>query len=469
MSDALHYLDPNIEATHRNPALPLLFSLLRSWGLVDSFLIVIGLLTIGFYAAAYYLLRAFFDRGTSRLTVLWFFFVFRIHNFFDYILSDPWCLLSITLGLGFLVRAVNQPAMLLGAAAAFGLAMNFQFAPAFASPALLWFLFFGVGIRRLKENKLISIWSVTLFLLLALPQFIYKWVEFGSPLYSHVIHFPLIRPHLFGLPFYALNFFAFLGWPLALVVLWGFRTSFNSRNADWQLIHLYGLCMFVFWIVCYLWLDVRFLLYLVPSWIIYAGKGIESLNLLSRLSLRGKTVLQKTAIFVAIYFGISMAAVKVIAFESAVLPITPQLNIRFSSVPISEWGVATLTLDKVTTEHFDSFETLFNLSPHFTFYRGFVRAPRAQSDEFVGDVLAMAESLKSQTTSLEQIGLCGDLSSVFETKMKIHFTIARNVGGCDLANKYWIARNQSVPDITKSNHGYDVEWRGSELSLLKAK
>lgn len=469
MSDGLHYLDRNIDATHRNPALPLIFSLLRTLGLVDSYMVIIGLLTVGFYASAYFLLRAFFDRPTSRLTVLWFFFVFRIHNFFDYVLSDPWCLTLITLGLGFLVRAAKQPRMLPAAAVAFGLAMNFQFAPAFASPALVWFLLIGIGIKNLREHRWISIASVTLFLLLVLPQFIYKWIAFGSPLYSHVIHFPLIRVHLFGLPFYAVNFFSFLGWPLAAIVLWGFSKSFNNRDPDWQLIHFYGLCMFIFWIVCYLWLDVRFLLYLIPAWLIYAAKGIDALGLLRRLSLKGKTILQKSAIIIGVYFAISMAGIKVIAFESTVLPITPQLNLRFSATPITEWNVSTLTLDKILTEHFDNDDTLMNFNHYSGFYRGFARGPKAQSGEFVRDVLAMAKTLEKETTSSERIGLCGDLWSVFETKMKIHFTIARNIGGCGSANKYWIVRNPSVKELLDANPGFNVTWQGSELSLLKAK
>jgi len=468
ISDGLHYLDKSIEATHRNPALPLIFAFLRTWGLVDSFPIIIGLLTFAFYASAYFLVRAFFSPAVSRLTVLWFFFVFRIHNFFDYVLADPWCLVLITAGLGCLVRASKQPKMLLGAAATFGLAMNFQFAPAFSAPALLWFLVTGIGVKTIREHKLVSVWSVILFLLLSLPQFAYKWIAFGSPFYSHVIHFPLIRVHLFGLPYYAVNFFSFLGWPLAVVVLYGFGRSFNARQANWQLVHFYGLCMFLFWIVCYLWLDVRFLLYLVPAWLIYAAKGVDALCLLRRLTLKGKTILQKSAIIVGVYFAISMAGIKVIAFESTVLPITPQLNVRFSSTPISEWRVTTLTFDKISTEHYDTYGTLFNLSEYYEFYRKLSKSPRSQSDDFVQDVITLADSIRQSTSSQDRIGLCDDLKSVFETKMKIHFTITRNIGDCESKNKIWIARNQVVADLLKKTPSYKVQWRGSELTLLVA-
>jgi hypothetical protein len=466
ISDGLHYLDRNIEAIHRNPALPLIFAFLRSYELTDFFPILMGLLTFAFYVSAYFLARAFFSPGICRLVVLWFFFVFRIHNFFDYVLSDPWCLVLMTTGLGCLVRVEKEPKMLLGAAVSFGLAMNFQFAPAFAAPALFWFLFNGIGIKTLKLNKAMSVCSVAVFLLLVLPQFVYKWIAFGSPLYSHVTQFPLIRVHLFGIPFYAINFFAFLGWPLALTVMYGFKKAFNSRQAEWELMHAYSLCMFFFWVICYLWLDVRFLLYLIPGWIVYAGKGIESLDLLRRLSFRGKTILQRVAILVAIYFGASMAAVRMPAFESTVLPLTPQLNVRFSSKPISEWGVSTLTIDRLTTEHFDTYETLFNFSDYYEFYRQLAKAPRGQSNEFVRDVLILAQKIAETSSSKDRIGLCEDLESVFEIKMKIHFTIARNFGKCDLKNKFWIARNKTIDKLLKENPSYAVTWRGDELSLM---
>jgi hypothetical protein len=200
ITDGLHYLDRNIEITHRNPALPILFALLRVVGMVDYYPYFIAFVTVSFSAAAYWLIRAMFSPAVARLTVLWFFFVFRIHNFFDYVLSDPWCLVLVTLGLGSLLRSAKDPRYLLAAAASFGMALNFQFTPAFTAPALIWYVIRGIGWQKLLANRRVVIWSVFVFLLLALPQFLYKWIAFGSPLYSHVIHFPLLRVHLFGLP-----------------------------------------------------------------------------------------------------------------------------------------------------------------------------------------------------------------------------------------------------------------------------
>ena len=171
------------------------------------------------------------------------------------------------------------------------------------------------------------------------------------------------------------------------------------------------------------------------------------MDLLNFLSFRNKTLIHRIAVVLTMYLGLSLSAFKTIAFESSILPVTPQTVIRFSSMPISEWQVAALTLDKISTEYTDSLDTLLNIPRHFNFYRNFSRAPRDHSADFINDLRALAGILVDKSTSKDKIGLCGDLKSVFETKMKIHFTIARNIGDCEMTNKLWIARNKSVEEL----------------------
>ncbi len=463
--DGLHYLDRNIGATHRNPALPLTFAALRYFDLVDYYPWIIALLTISFYASAYLLVRQLFSRAVTLLTVVWFFFVFRIHNFFDFVLADPWCLTLINVGLSALLRSETNPKMLLFSAAAFGLSLSYQFAPVFCSPALIWFVFRGIGLSRLAEKKVVIFFSILIFLILFLLQFIYKWIVLGNPFYVGVTHFNLVRPHLMGVVYYAVNFVAFLGWPLALVVISGIKSSLNYRTSQWLLIHLYSICMLVFWVFFYLWLDVRFLLYLLPGLLVYAARGVECLNLLTRISPFGKNPIQKSMIFIGVYLAISMASFKTVAFEAALLPILPQVAIRFSTKTLGKWNLTTITTEKINTEV--NLTTDATLSPisYFQFYQTMARAPRTHSVAFIDDMLVISKIISEKTTSSDRIGLCDDLFSDHPKKMRIHFTLARNVEDCSLSTEYWIVNNHSLSNIELSK-SQTVAWSGRELSLV---
>ena len=463
ITDGLHYLNRSLEASHRNPLLPITFMLLGKLGLVDLYPLLIACVTIAVYGSCYWFLRAFFYPSVTRLTILWFFFVFRIHNFFDFVLADPWCLTCVVFGFGCLVRLKRDPRYLLGAAGAFGLALNYQFAPVFMSPALLWYLTRYLRGINFVEIRGLLVKATILFLVLALPQFIYKWIAFGSPLYSHIIHFPLIRLHLFGLPYYTLNFVAFLGWPLAACVTVGWFKCVHERRAEWELVNLSWFCMFFFWILMYLWLDVRFMLYLVPFWMIYAGRTVQVFNVQNWLSWRGKGAFQCVLIVFAIYFGVGMALYPVGAFEGSLLPLTPQTALRFSSTPISIWGVGALTFDKITTEYQDTDTTLFPINAYRKFYKGASKADSAATTEYLEELRAIAAKL-SESEWTERVALCGAIGETHESRLRTYYTVQRNIRPCDVGGTFVIA-NRAVAAPANTDGSRDLLFDGKELRL----
>lgn len=465
ISDSLHYLDSNIEAIHRNPALPLTFAFLRLLGLVDLYPFVIAGLTVSLFLSGYWLMRAFVEPPAARLATLCFFLVFRIHNFFDYILADPWCVVLITLGLSTLLRARQCPRHLIFAAGFFGASLNYQYAAAFASPALIWFLLAGLGFDWLKKNWLIALGGCLVFLGFATPQFIYKWIKFGSPFYSKVVHFELLNPHAYGLFHYFVNFFAFIGWPLAIAVTIGGLSTFRDKKSEFFLMHFYLGCMFIFWVILYLWLDVRFFLYFLPVWFVYLAVGIERLNLISKLSLRSRTNLQRLAIVLFLYSSAFMSSVQFTAFESTVLPLMPGLNLRFSTNEVSDFKVAANTLDDIKLEYEDTRNAFFRFPDFFQFYRRASNRPKHYSDEFFRDLKVITDELKSRTDSTIRVGLCGDLAHIFENKMRIFDTIARNVEVCSEASAYVILLKRDFNQGAMTDQ-FTPLYQGSELVLL---
>ena len=462
IGDSLFYLNRHINVTQRNPLLPLTFALLRSFDAVEIFPWILGLLTFSFYVSLYWLGRAFLKPNSARIMILWFFLVFRIHAFFDFILADPWALTTITFGLGCLVRVRENPRYLIGAAGFFGLSLNYQFAAGFMSPALIWFILGGLGLEWCRSHLKVIAAAGLLFLALATPQFIYKWIVFGTPLYSHVIHFPLIRFHLFGLPGYFIGFFAFLGWPLALVVSAGLRRAVTQRSPEWQLIHLSATCMFVFWILCYLWLDIRFLLYLVPMWAVYAGYAIEVFDFEKRLSFFGKTPFQRVLIVFAIYFGLSLSAIKAGAFDGSGLALTPETTIRFSSSPLTVWQVPVMNFHDLTTEYSDADSSLFTVIKYQRYYR---KAGYDEEQKIFGDeAREVGKIVRQKTISTDNVGVRGDLMDVFESKMKIFNTVERNLSPCDGGVKYCVVRKKEAGLL---NAEWTVIWSGSKLILAE--
>lgn len=462
ISDSLYYLNRHINITQRNPLLPITFAVLRSFDAVEIFPWILGLLTFLFYVSLYWLSRAFLKPSTARLTILWFFFVFRIHAFFDFILADPWAITTITFGLACLVRVRQNPRFLVGAAAFFGLSLNYQFAAGFMSPALIWFVLAGLGLDWCRSHRIVLVTAGILFLALALPQFISKWIAFGSPLYSHVIHFPLIRFHLFGLPGYFVGFFAFLGWPLALVVAAGLKRASRQRSPEWQLIHLSAACMFVFWILCYLWLDIRFLLYLVPMWVVYAGYAIETFKFETRLSFVGKTPFQRLLIIAGIYFGISLSAIKAGAFDGSGLALTPETTLRFSSSPLTQWGVPVLNFHNFTTEYSDADSSRFTALKYQRFYR---KTEYDKEQKLIGDEAHdIGKMVREQTTPTERVGLAGELASDFYSKMRLFNTIERNTAACSFETKYCVVRKTEINLLDST---WTPVWSGQKLILTE--
>jgi hypothetical protein len=466
ITDSLHYLDPIIEITHRNPALPLTFAVLKLAGQVDLYPWILAFIMIGFFASSYWLLIEFVSRKVANITILAFFFVFRIHNFFDYVLADPWCLLFITIGMGSLVRANRSSKYLYGAAVAFGVSLNYQYAAAFAAPAFIWFLFSSFGVEKIWRKRTTIIACTLIFIPLFSAQFGYKW-WYGH--YSKVNHSAMLQFHFFGIPFYTLNFFAFLGWPLACMVLFGFYRSICDRAPKMKMVHLYLLCMTIFWVFIYIWLDVRFFLYFLPAWMIYVGIAIDGLKIADGWHALGGLRARRLLTVIFLIFGISVSSEQFGAFEADALPIMPTVNMRFGRALVPGSDTERLNPTSFAVEIRKNPERTLDLFSYFEFYRYPRRATLQYSPELLIDIKKIGSYLRENTLNSERIGLCGDLIKIFENKMRVLDTIARNVDDCREDDSYSILLPQDLknrPDLTRDRI---LIYQGQELTLAGPK
>lgn len=468
MTDSLHYSNNYVDVTQRNPAIPLVFAVLRLLNIVDFFPAILCLLTWLFYFGCYRFTREFVGVTAATFATFVFIFVFKLHNFFDFILADPWTITLIVFSIRELLVSGRDERHLRLFALYLGLSVNFQFTPAFLAPAFIWYFtrpeIFKFWINR--PNILLQ--SCAIFLCLAFPQFIYKWIHFGNPLYSHVIHFPLVEFHLFGLVYYALNFLAWLGFPLACFVIWGFTSTFKSKETKIQFVHMLFTCMFVFWVLFYTWLDTRFLIYLFPFWFVYFAILAEKIDLVAFFSWKKKSIPEIIWITLFGLFILSMASHKTSAFDGGSLQLSPQNVLKFDGRPIGKHRSSATIVDGVKSENYDDSMSLTTIISYFKFYRQTKGWQSGLGEGFVADARNIGLLLETnKIIAPEKLSVCSGLSDVHETKHRLFWMIKMNFVECDSTQRFHLLRISDLNAFLATHPAYVVEFSGSELALVK--
>ncbi|RJP74840.1 MAG: hypothetical protein C4522_22280 [Desulfobacteraceae bacterium] len=338
ISDALLYAGYNIDISYRNPGLPILIALLMKIGFPNLLPVLSQLLLVVFFIYLTCFLRRYFEDGIVAVTILFFFFNFSIQTFFDYVLADQWAVTLQLIAIYYLSGVKENRLYLIPFVIFASLSFLFQFAVGFLLPAFVIYFIFECRhvIRNEKRFYALSFVTVCLALAIIAPNLIYKWIRFGTPFYSQVNPFQLVQFHLFGIPYYGINYVSFFGLPVAVFSIYGMFTSLAKRDI-WILIHIGVLSSFLFWILFYTWLDVRFLLYFLPFLPFYFANGLKKSGLI--VFVKGYESGKKNAAIAAILVFCTLYGLhdKKNPFERSRLPILPFLIVTFPTEPVSKW------------------------------------------------------------------------------------------------------------------------------------
>src|SRR5438128_1222381 len=345
--DADFYAGRDVTTAFRNPGLPLVIALLGKVGATRYLpLLTTALLAIFVLYLALLLMRERYRPWVVAVTVLLVFFNYTLQTTFDFVLADQWAMTLQLAAIYHLRRAKDDLRHLFAFVIMAALSFHFQYAIAWLTPAFLycWFVEIRPADGPLRHADRIALAAVALGLVLVAPPFLYKWKHVGDPLFSKVTQFGLVRPHFFGMPYYAVNLLAYFGLPAAVVAVYGFFRSLG-RSGFAGFMSLCFLCWAAFWVFLYSWLDSRFILYAVPFVAVALAEGLERIDVPALMSFRTQTLprallgcaLVPMALLYSLYDRGS-------PFAAQLLPITPQNALAFGVVPITTWE-ANVTID----------------------------------------------------------------------------------------------------------------------------
>jgi hypothetical protein len=351
--EGLHLRGQDVTTWGRNPGFPAIIALLDAAYAAHLLPLVHVVLLAVFLFLCFRLAGFHASKGAAALAALIIGFGYSTQAFFDYVLADPWAITFLTAALVALEDAPSRPARVLAAALFAAFSFLCQYAIAFALPGLALFVWLRVlspaGNRR---ARLSVVMGAVLGIILVGPIFVYKWKRYGDPLWSAVVHFPLVRPHLFGLPTYAVAALEFLGIPAALAAAVGLVSAL--RNPGRHLLPLLVLLGFsAFWILLYVWLDPRFLLYLLPSGAVFLALGIDRLGVPAALA-SPEGITRRLIAALGVVLALLLAGYpRPNPFEISRLALTPRTALVLGTRQITRW-VGNWSIDwaqRVRLEH----------------------------------------------------------------------------------------------------------------------
>lgn len=240
---------------------------------------------------------------------------YSVQQFSLLILSDYYALAFVALATVWILR--KKFALSSAALAVSALFQNFAF---FLYP--LWFVAIAYYLRPQLRQRRLKQFLIALVPLVAiqLPWLIYKFVTFGSPLFSRSDQFALLRPNLNSMGFYLVNGYSLFGLVAVLAVL-GYIWKRPRFTRPILFLAANLVIAGLFWLVVYEWNDRRFLLYLLPF--IYPLFGYGLLQLFP-----GRVKLWQPLLLVLLAFPsfISLGS----ALRYNYLPLTPWQGVEFS-------------------------------------------------------------------------------------------------------------------------------------------
>lgn len=429
--DGLHYRGEDVTTAWRNPALPLLMALLTTLHL-DRFLPALQAALLGVLLWQLgWLLRRTFSHAVVALTLLLLFFGYSLQTFFDWVLADPWALTAQVIALRYLLEAREDSRALPKAAAWAAVSFLFQYAIGWLIPAFAvwWWVALrpahaGDRERFLRHTGI----AVAIGLAIVAPIFVYKLFHFHDPFYSAVTQFELLGLHFDGLPFYAVAFSIFFGWPVALLALHGFCKGID-RGGDAPLLWLCLLCNAVFWVLLYRWLDPRFLLYFLPSVAFALAQGLDSLGIISWLIPRRDRIPRTVVAWGALITSMLIALYpRPSPFASSILPLGPETSLSYSMEP-APGGIAgnsTISLAGLRLQHDVRPSGLDFLLHYYPGYHQF----DPKLDEERREMQALSQAASDRLGRSYTLSRCGSLQADYFSSMKREITLHRRLRDC---------------------------------------
>ncbi len=309
--NGLHYAGYDVSMTYRPPLSPILYSILFKTNL-DYVIPYLGLFYIHFFVFfIYQLLKQLFNINLALIVSIMILTNSFVINEALYIANDlPASVFSFTMLL-YLFRSINGKLIennnvlnkrfdcinekknhnyFYYFAVGWGLSSLIQYSPVIYGLILFpYFLFFYQKAFLQKQFYI----GMFIFLVITLPFFIYRFIEFGNPFYSHVVHFELINPHvnLKKIVYYLWLFIQSFSIPTVIFFFAGlYYLFFILKNRRFSYFILSAIMIqLLFFIFIYNWKEDRFVLYWSFPTILIAGIGfyfvIKRFNLSKTLSV----------------------------------------------------------------------------------------------------------------------------------------------------------------------------------------
>ena len=271
----------NASITLRNPGLPAIIKLLSGAGLIYLLPLFNQLAFLGLVVSIYYSLKALTKHVPISMGIALLVFVnFTWATFANYLMADIYAITAFSWAIyGMLSKRYKTSFALLG------ISMLFQNFGYFLYPFwVAWFIFLHrVQIKRCIKQDIFKhtkayihlLLPVLLPLLIILPWHVYKWIYFGSPLYTKIDQMALLKFHTGSISYYSHVAVNSLGLLLVCAVACGVYIAVRRRslmsNEGVVFIILGLLLSSVFWFLCYDWPDKRFLLYVTPWFYLLVG------------------------------------------------------------------------------------------------------------------------------------------------------------------------------------------------------
>lgn len=426
LADGLYSAGHNLESTYRNPGLPLVVALLNNLGILNALPIVHAALLGIFFMYLTRFLRLFFPVEAVALTILFLFFNFKVQTFFDYILADPWAVTLQLVSMFYLYKAESNPRMLVPAYLAAGLSFMFQYAVAFTFPVYLVHAYELLKSHRHSGKQKVAYLSaaVLLVLTIVLPNFVYRWITFGNPLYSKVVHFELVVPHFFASIYYGFGFFSFFGIPAAVAIIIGFFAGLREKGVV-SLIYLQALCYVVFWVFLYAWHDVRFILYMLPCCAFFLAYCVDRFKIAGWYAWRDAPLQRKIVAYailpLLLSFGFHHQGGP---FTSNLLPLTPQAELVLANEPITSWpGNETINLTTMHIRYHTEIADMpgFSFLAHYWYLRNNVNPVALTEYKELSRIHALSQAACGEAYRIRSAGtLSTDYTSVMRRKLTLH-------------------------------------------------
>jgi len=430
--DADLYAGKDVSAAYRNPGLPLVIALLGKLGATRYLpLLTTALLGVFFVYLTLLLIGEKYRPWTVSLVVLLLFFNYTVQTTFDFVLADQWALTLQLLAIYHLRRSKEDLRHVFLFVLWAAISFHFQYAIAWLTPAFLYYWFVEVrpAARLRSAADRAGLAALALGLLLVAPPFVYKWKQFGNPLFSHVTQFPLVRLHFFGTPYYAVNLLAYFGVPAALTAAYGFFKSAGKRGFP-GFMNLCFLCWAGFWVFLYSWLDSRFILYALPFVAFALAEGLERIDVPSLVSFRTQALprvllgcaLVPLALLYSLYERGS-------PFAAHRLPVSPQNVLVFGVVPITNWE-ANVTIDVANWK----LENVTDRIPAWTFLRRYYpehrRAVPPAAIEELEELRRLRAAAERELGGNYRVARCGSLPDDYYSRMRREIVLDRRLREC---------------------------------------